>query len=208
MDSLDPLNVEAAVKERLSEHRFNHSLSVAETAVRMAEAYGTDQSEARLAGLLHDWDRGLPIAELIRKAKQYGIEIPDDPGGLLHAHTAARTVAEMYPMLSTDVIQAIDRHTVAAPGMSNLDMIIYVADMIEPTRSFGDTDHFGQLELLRGRVGRYTLEAIFISALQMTLDYLRDSHLPIDPRSFAAMADIVDRSKHFQNRTRYSQEDK
>ena len=42
--------------------------------------------------------------------------------------------------MSADVVQAIARHTAAAVGMSDLDMIIYIADAIEPSRDFDGLD--------------------------------------------------------------------
>ena len=53
---------------------------------------------------------------------------------LLHGPTAAAELVRAYPDLSADVVQAIARHTAAAVGMSDLDMIIYIADAIEPSR--------------------------------------------------------------------------
>ena len=55
---------------------------------------------------------------------------------LLHGPTAAAELVRAYPDLSADVVQAIARHTAAAVGMSDLDMIIYIADAIEPSRDF------------------------------------------------------------------------
>ncbi|MBQ3302088.1 MAG: HDIG domain-containing protein, partial [Eggerthellaceae bacterium] len=50
---------EQAIRERLKGGRLAHSFSVAETAVSLASIYGEDQDDARLAGLLHDWDKQL-----------------------------------------------------------------------------------------------------------------------------------------------------
>ncbi|MDN5809807.1 MAG: HD domain-containing protein, partial [Staphylococcus equorum] len=43
------------VKDKLPEKRFNHSLRVAETAVKLAEIYDGDKDKAELAGILHDY---------------------------------------------------------------------------------------------------------------------------------------------------------
>ena len=59
---------------------------------------------------------------------------------LLHGPTAAAELERAYPDLPADVVQAIARHTAAAVGMSDLDMIIYIADAIEPSRDFDGLD--------------------------------------------------------------------
>ncbi|EHS80751.1 HD domain-containing protein, partial [Staphylococcus aureus] len=52
------MNIEKAkrlAKEKLPEKRYNHSLRVAETAIKLAEIYDGDTSKVELAGVLHDF---------------------------------------------------------------------------------------------------------------------------------------------------------
>ena len=42
------------LRERLNEHRYYHSLCVADEAKRLAVLYGGDTEKCYLAGLLHD----------------------------------------------------------------------------------------------------------------------------------------------------------
>ncbi len=54
----DYMNIEKAkrlAKEKLPEKRYNHSLRVAETAIKLAEIYDGDTSKEELAGVLHDF---------------------------------------------------------------------------------------------------------------------------------------------------------
>lgn len=117
--------------------RYRHSLSVARTAEQMALAYGIDPLEARVAGILHDWDKVLDASEQIQLAYQLGIDLGVDMKlvqPLLHGMTAAMHLPERYPELSASVWQAIARHTIGHAHMSPLDMVVFVADGIEPTR--------------------------------------------------------------------------
>lgn len=126
-----------AVEERLSGHRLRHSLSVALSAGRLAAAHGVDPFLATAAGLLHDWDKVLARDELWAKAERYGvldgIERDERMAPVLHGLTAAASLPEMWD-LPGEVFQAIARHTVGAPDMSDLDIVIYVADALEPLR--------------------------------------------------------------------------
>jgi predicted HD superfamily hydrolase involved in NAD metabolism len=167
------------LKERLDECRLAHSLAVAETAAALAECYGVDAAQARVAGLLHDWDKGLSDEQLVGRAEHFGVD-PDSHGGLfalLHAQTGAAAVKESFPELGDEVIQAISRHTTAAPDMTPLDMVIYVADLIEPLRSKGE------LEPLRALVGQVPLEELFLKSLEMGMLHLVRAHRFIHPAS-------------------------
>ena len=117
--------------------RYEHSLSVAYTAEAMAVLYGEDPYEARVAGILHDWAKAYPSDVQREKAARYGIDLGVDPAlvtNLFHGMVAARELPERWPELSASVLQAIDRHTTGAADMSPLDMIVFVADGIEPCR--------------------------------------------------------------------------
>ena len=45
---------ERLIKERLSAHRYNHSLMVAKLAKKLALSIGYDPDRAYLCGILHD----------------------------------------------------------------------------------------------------------------------------------------------------------
>lgn len=117
--------------------RLEHSLSVARTAEAMAVLYGEDAYEARVAGILHDWAKAYDDDAQRARAERYGVDLGVDPAlvtNLYHGMVAARELPERWPELSASVLQAIDRHTTGAADMTPLDMIVFVADGIEPRR--------------------------------------------------------------------------
>ena len=123
--------------EKAKPKRYLHSLSVASTAEQMALAYGVDPIKARVAGILHDWDKVLSPSEQMDLARELGVDLGVDLSlvqPLLHGMTAARHLPDRYPQLSDDIWQAIDRHTIGHADMSPLDMVVFVADGIEPIR--------------------------------------------------------------------------
>ena len=181
-----------ALEKRLNEYRFLHSISVADTAVMMAARYGVDVDKARIAGLLHDWDKNLGDEELFARAREFGIEPHDnyeDLGVLLHAQTGAIAVQRAFPELADDVIQAIARHTSAASDMTDLDMIIYVADMIEPLRSREN------LMPLRAMVGKVPLETLFFKSYEMSMEHLLRRHRFVHPDSVGVWNAYVTRER-------------
>jgi predicted HD superfamily hydrolase involved in NAD metabolism len=168
------------LEQRLSDYRFLHSISVSQTAVVLAELYGVDEGEARIAGLVHDWDKNYSDEELIARAREFGVPVRDweeDMAALLHAQTGAEALRREFPMFSEAIIQAVARHTSAASDMSPLDMVIYVADMIEPLRTQGNVG------ALRALVGKLPLEALFLKSYETTMKHLVTRHRFIHPDS-------------------------
>ena len=154
--------LEGALKAHMEEvkpRRYAHSLSVAQTAESLALTYGVDPFEARAAGILHDWHKVYPASEQIERARALGMDLGVDlhlVSNLLHGMLTARELPERFPELPVSVWQAIDRHTTAAADMSPLDMVVFVADGIEPLRKSTPG-----IEHSRSLVGKASLDDLF-----------------------------------------------
>lgn len=139
--------------------RFEHSLSVSHTAERMALIYDVDPYKARVAGLLHDWSKALSAdeqrSEAMRLNLDFGVSL-DLVKPLLHGSIAARVLPDIFPELGSDILQAIDRHTLGGSDMTPLDMVIFVADGIEPLRKKNAV-----LDAQRKMVGKASLEELY-----------------------------------------------
>ena len=61
------------LKEVLSEKRYAHSLSVADTAAKLAIINDADAEKAYLAGLMHDYAKDIPDDKLLAIAQEQGI---------------------------------------------------------------------------------------------------------------------------------------
>lgn len=146
---------------RVSPKRLRHIRGVADTAAHLAKTYGCDERKARLAGLLHDWDKGLDDDQARQRVRELGIEDQVGPWvvehlpQVLHGPTAATALSREHPDIPDDVVQAIWRHTTGAVDMSDLDKILYVADAIEPGRDFDGLDG------LQAEVGVASLDDLF-----------------------------------------------
>lgn len=139
--------------------RLAHSLSVSKTAEKLALLYGVDPYLARVAGILHDWDKVVPNDELVRRAEERGIDLGVDIGlviPLLHGILAEKELPELYPELPEEVFRAIGRHTTGAADMSPLDEVLFVADGIEPLRK--ETPGIRES---RDLVGKVSLDDLF-----------------------------------------------
>lgn len=177
-----------AVRARLGAKGAGHSERVAQTAADLAVVYGVDVDRARLGGLLHDWDRDRAKSELLAAAADEGVVLSEADRAvpyLLHSRTGAHGLAERFPGLPADVVTAVSRHTVGAVGMTDLDMIVYLADMMEPARTFEGVDE------LRSSAGRLTLRELFALGYQQSLSHLVHARKRIHPDTVAVWNDLV-----------------
>lgn len=139
----DLIQVEARVAERLDEYRMAHTRSVKEECLRLAKLFALSQQDTALlaeAALLHDSTKALQIAEQATLAQILGIELTRDDldsPATLHAITGA-AMARVDFNAPHAVTAAIACHTTGKEDMTLIDKLLFLADYIEPTRTFED----------------------------------------------------------------------
>ena len=129
------------LKDNLSKKRYNHSVNVANAAVKLAEKYDEDKDNAYLAGLLHDIAKEMPTKEQLELVKSSDLsvsEIETKTTALYHAIAGAELVQTLFDIHDPEIIGAIRYHTVACGNMSKLAQIIYLADLISDDRDYKD----------------------------------------------------------------------
>ena len=109
------------VREKVGEKRFEHTKRVIDLACEMAQRFGESVERAALAALLHDF----------RKDPAGGVE--NDLG---HGDMAAEAASSEFGVTDRDVLNAIRYHTTGRAGMSRLERIIFLADTVEPGRTY------------------------------------------------------------------------
>lgn len=178
------------LKNRVSAKRYEHSKRTSKTAEELALVYGVDERKARMAGLLHDWDKGLTLEEQRGRVKQYGLDIDPliitDMPYLLHGPTAAAALGAEFPELGRDVLQAIARHTSGARNMSPLDMIVYTADLIEPGRDYR------RVKAIRKAVGKVSLQELYFLAFKNCFEFLIGQNRMMHPGTVDVWNNLVD----------------
>jgi predicted HD superfamily hydrolase involved in NAD metabolism len=171
------------VREHLAQaHRYAHTLRVARMAAHLAHVHGADVARARLAGMLHDLARLYPAERLLRECAARGMSIdPFERANpiVLHARLGAELAREAFGIDDEAVLSAIRKHTVGDAAMTPLDQILFLADGLEPGRSFPER---GELAALAFRDLRAAMRAMLAS----TFTYLRERHLSVAPQMLAA----------------------
>ncbi|MGP6158389.1 MAG: bis(5'-nucleosyl)-tetraphosphatase (symmetrical) YqeK [Vulcanimicrobiaceae bacterium] len=170
-------------KELGQEHRYAHTLRVARLAGRLARAHGEDAGRASTAAMLHDIARLFPSDRLVAECDVRGLA-PDafeiTHPIVLHARLGAQLARERFGIDDEAVLSAIAKHTLAAEEMSPLDTIVFLADALEPGRSFDDR---AALEALAFE----NLWTALAAVLRSHLDYLKRRKLEPAPQTLAAL---------------------
>ena len=140
---MDIKDIKEKLKTALDEKRYNHSLSVADEAVRLARLWGEDIEKAYLAGLVHDCAKCIPYKDAIKLCglDRETLACP----GVVHAPVGAYIAEQEYEIDDIKILDAIRYHTVARENMTLLDKIIYLADITEPYRDFDGVDKIREL---------------------------------------------------------------
>jgi predicted HD superfamily hydrolase involved in NAD metabolism len=183
MDRNEALRV---VKEQLTEHRYEHTIGVMETAVVLAKRFHVDQKKAELAAIFHDYAKFRPKEEMrswIIKEKLPD-ELLEHNIELWHAPVGALLVEKEVGISDPDILNAIRYHTSGRRGMTTLEKVIYLADYIEPGRKFPGVDEVREL-------AKQDLDLALIKALQNTIIFLMKKNSPIYPDTFHTYNDLV-----------------
>ena len=126
------------LKKVLNEHRYTHTLGVADTAKKMAEVFGVNPNMAYLAGVLHDCAKYYSNDELIRTCAKNNISISkyeQKAPYLLHGKVGAYVAETKYHIEDVEILNAVKWHTTGKADMTKLEQIIFCADYIEPNRT-------------------------------------------------------------------------
>ncbi len=131
--------IENYLQEKLKIKRYEHSLSVRDTAIKLAGLYGENVEKAKLAALVHDCAKNMSDEEILSMVKSHKIEIDStckESPQLIHGAVAAIIAKEKMGIDDEEVLNAVTYHTTGRTNMSMLEKIIYISDYIEPLRNF------------------------------------------------------------------------
>ena len=164
------------LKKELKPSRMDHTAYVVETAISLAHRFGADPQKARVAALLHDCAKYLPAEKLLSYSDTEPPMLP-----ILHAPAGADYAKTVYGVHDPDVLRAIRLHTTGDRGMSLLDKVIYLADMIEPSRSFDGVEQIRAAN---------SLDDMMRLALLRSIWYIKERGNPVHPATLRALQDF------------------
>lgn len=158
------------LKEKLTEHRFVHSLNVADSAKELARLYGCDEDIAYTTGLIHDACKDIPTGLQLSYMLENGMELTEieiSTAKLYHAMCGSLYIQKEFGIDNQDMINAVRYHTTGRKNMSLLEKIVFIADFISAERSYDG------VEIMREKASRSLDEAI-VEGLGFTIKDLID----------------------------------
>lgn len=165
------------IKNRLGEHRFYHSMCVAERARELAEKYGADADKAYIAGILHDVMKEEDLAVQRKIIESDGTVLSDvelNTPNVYHQMSGAAYVKNTLKINDSDIINGIRYHTTGRANMSLFEMIIYLADFTSRDRDYPDVD------IMRAETDKSLLGGMVYS-LRHTIVYIANQTKQIHP---------------------------
>lgn len=184
---MDYSEIISKLAARLSPKRLQHSIGVSKTAESLAVRFGCDKRKAAIAGLFHDLAREVPVDELLPRSQAFGIVVNDIEQAepiLLHGPLAAKLVQAEFGIDDTEILQAIVLHTTGGLNMTVLDKIIYLADVIEPGRTFTGVEKIRKAALTN-------LDKAVIASINQSIGYIVKEGGLIHPATITARNEIL-----------------
>ncbi|SDJ73466.1 bis(5'-nucleosyl)-tetraphosphatase (symmetrical) YqeK [Alkalibacterium thalassium] len=153
------------MEKTLSKRRFKHVLRVEKTALKLADIYNADKEKVSIAALAHDYAKEKPDEEMrdLIISENLDLEMLQFGSNIWHGPVGAVLMKNEYHLDDEEILDAIKYHTIGSPRMDIVAQIIYIADFIEPNRSFNGVEEARQLsktdlESTIAYISRYTLK--------------------------------------------------
>ncbi len=157
------------VKSIMSKSRYNHSLRVADLAVKLAKQHGVSKKKMRKAALLHD------VGYFYVKDKK--------KAGLKHAAISVM-YARHIGINNKDILDAIKYHTIASVKMNKFAKILFLADKLEVGRKFEGVD------IIR-KVAFVDIDLALLLVIESTDKYLKKQNSKIHKSTIILYRSLV-----------------
>ncbi|MBE7078655.1 MAG: nicotinate (nicotinamide) nucleotide adenylyltransferase [Clostridiales bacterium] len=163
------------------ETRRAHSLRVAEVAAKRASGLKISERKAIAAALFHDCAKNLGEDSPYLSGFVLPTEWGKVPQEVVHQFAGAYVAEKAFDVTDREILNAIAYHTSARENMGELEKLIFLADMIEPSRSYEG------VEILRDLFWQGdSLDLCLEEALRQTLVFLKRKGGEIFPLTVAA----------------------
>ena len=184
--------IKGYLKNNLKPSRYEHTLCVDNTAIKLAEIYGEDKSKAEIAALCHDVAKNMSNEELRKLIDNENIILSIDEENtqeLWHSIIAPVIARKVFGIEDEEVLNAMRWHTTGKENMTNLEKIVYLADLIEPSRKFDGIDEIRE-------IAYKDLDLAMLKALTHTTIYLLKQGCAVDINSVKARNYLVYNTKN------------
>lgn len=174
------------IEKRLTKDRYEHTVRVMNTAEDLAELHGGNKEKVLLASALHDYAK-CDEKEQLKKTiidEHLEQEVLNYHHELWHAHVGAYLAEEEFSVTDEETLNAIKYHTTGRPDMSLTELIVFVADYIEPARTIPGVE---QVRV----AAQSNLQLAALKILQSSIPYLMSIDQLIYPGTISTYNDLL-----------------
>lgn len=166
------------LKEVMSTERLKHVFAVEQIALSLAKQYGEDFEKVSIVALLHDVAKERPDEEMrdIVISENLDLDMLNFGSFIWHGPVGAVLAKREYGVYDEEILESIANHTIGSSEMTVLDQIIFVADYIEPSRTFSEAEE-------ARRLVTKSLEKTVQYIVKKTFIYLVNEEKMIYPKS-------------------------
>ena len=165
----------------ISGKRLTHSLAVEEEAANLGKLFSLSAvtiNKLRICAILHDITKEKNTDEQIALCHELGYKVkPEDicSPKVFHSITGALLAKKLYGALVCNTIfNGIKYHTTGREKMTLFEKLIYLADYIEPTRTFEDCVKLREFFYNTDKFTEEHLNNTLILSYDMTINNLLD----------------------------------
>lgn len=166
--------LKSTISERMPIERFEHVLRVVDTARELAIKYEVSVVKAEQAALLHDIAKFMDqqSLRLILERENIDDRLLAFHHELWHGPVGSIIANNELGIDDADVLNAVRYHTTGRSGMSLLEKVIYVADMIEPGRTFPGVKQLREISM-------ENIDVVMGACIHQSVQYLVSKRVPI-----------------------------
>ena len=168
-------------------------MGVEEMAVRLARIHGADVQKAAFAGRYHDLAKNFDQETMDGYIRKYGL--PENLIGnnaLAHSKVGAAILEHEFGVSDEDILNSVRYHTTARKGMTLLEELIFVADVVEDNRTYSDLDYYQDLAYR-------DLDQACLEILEYTIGDLTEKGRTIDKDTLEARDWVLHKIKETEN---------
>ncbi|TDM42619.1 HD domain-containing protein [Macrococcoides goetzii] len=171
------------VEEKLPKKRYEHSIRVAETALKMADIFDGDKDIVEMAGILHDYAKYDELSKLYQAVTKYNLDndLLSYNSEILHGPVAAAYMMDKHE-IDSEIYNAIYYHTTGRAGMGLNEKIIFISDYIESGRTQPGVDDIRKIVFEEKNLDKAIYEISKRTAL-----YLIENDKPIYPKTIECL---------------------
>lgn len=147
-NKINTYEIKTILKRNLKDSRYNHTIGVEKSAIKLAEIYEESIDKVIISSLFHDFAKYMTDEELHYYVEEYNIELDEIEKldySIIHGKVAKFIAKYEYNIDDVDVLNSIEYHTTGRKNMTKLEKIIYLADYIEENRNYDGVDNLRRL---------------------------------------------------------------